>query len=118
MKPFKDIAEEYQEAINEAINEAKFKKVKKWKPDAKGNLKKVLVKQCQNSDGGKAAGFKVVDGKKCVKMSPDEIKTKKKSMKKAGKTKMKHSGKIARKAAIIKKKKISKGLIADPENQN
>jgi len=103
MKTFREIAESY-------LLEVKFKKVKKWKADEKGNLKKVIVKQCQDSEGRKVPGFKVVDGKKCEKMSPSEIKELEKTQKKIQKTKAKHEGKNKRRAELIKKKRIAKGL--------
>jgi hypothetical protein len=107
MKTFKEIAEQYQEEIVEG---AKLKKAKKWVPDDKGNLKRVLKKFCVDSDGQKAAGYKIVGGKKCQKMTPDEIKLKMKTMKKVNKTKKKNASKIAKKAEIIAKKRASKGL--------
>jgi len=107
MKTFKQIAEEYQENIDEG---AKLKKMKKWVPDEKGNLKKVLKKFCADSNGKKAPGFKIVDGKKCEKMTPAEVKDKKKVMKKVMKTKKKHANKIEKRAEIIAKKKEAKGL--------
>ena len=106
MRTFKEISIEY------SLFEAKMKKVKKWKPDEKGNLKKVLVKQCQDSDGKKVPGFKVVGGKKCVKMSPAEIKDKVKISKKINKTKKKNSGKLKSRTEKIRKQKVSKGLIS------
>jgi hypothetical protein len=108
-KSFKEIAKKYKDYLSEA----KMKKMKKWVPDEKGNLKKVVKKFCSDSDG-KAEGYKVVDGKKCVKMSPSEIHNKKKGMKIAQKTKIKNQSKIKRRAEKIKTKKIQKGLIAQP----
>jgi len=115
MKSFKEIAESYQEILDveeaKKLDEgAKLKKMKKWVPDEKGNLKKVLKKMCVDGDGKKAPGYKLVDGKKCEKMSPTEIKDKKKTMKKVMKTKKKNSIKIAKKAEIIAKKREAKGL--------
>jgi len=107
VKTFKEIAQEYQHSIDEG---AKLKKVKKWVPDEKGNLKKVLKKYCVDSDGKKAPGFKIIDGKKCEKMTPAEVKDKIKIMKKVIKTKKKHANKIEKRAEIIAKKKEAKGL--------
>jgi len=115
MKSFKEIANEYQEEIFEG---AKLKKAKKWIPDEKGNLKKVLKKICADSDGNKAPGYKLVGGKKCERMSGAEIKDKKKSSKKAQKTKNKNAIRNTKKAEKILKKKITKGLVQAPENQN
>ena len=106
MKTFREIAEQYQEQIEEA----KFKKVKKWKADEKGNLKKILVKQCQDSNGQKAAGFKLVDGKKCVKISGAEKQKMKKTQKKIQRTKVKHTNKNSRRREKIQKKRAAKGL--------
>lgn len=106
MKSFRDIAESYQENIEEA----KFKKVKKWKANDNGELKKVIVKQCQDSEGKKVPGYKVEGGSHCKKMSPAEIKLKKKSVKKSLKTKKKHAGKIKVRAAKIAKKRAARGL--------
>jgi hypothetical protein len=108
MKTFKELSEEYKELIEGA----KLKKKKVFKPDEKGNLKKVLKKYCADSDGSVAKGFKIVDGKQCKKMTPDEVKTKTKAMKKVMKTKKKNSTKIAKRAEMIRKKRESKGLIA------
>lgn len=105
MKSFKDIAESYQ---NE-LAEAKLKKKKIWKADDRGNLKKTLIKYCADSDGQKAPGFKLVGGKKCAKMTPAEIASKKKTMKKVKKTKKKHASKIAKRAELIAKKRAAKG---------
>ena len=104
MKSFKEIAENYQEILDEA----KLKKKKIWKADDKGNLKKTLIKYCADSDGQKVNGFKLVDGKKCVKMSQDEIKTRFKAMRKSKKTKRKNASKNAKKAAIISKRRKAK----------
>ena len=106
MKTFKDIANQYQEQINEA----KFKKVKKWKADKKGNLKKVIVKQCQDSEGKKAPGFKLVGGKKCEKIGGAEKQQMKKTQKKVQRTKAKHTGKNSRRREKIQKKRAAKGL--------
>jgi hypothetical protein len=109
MKSFKEIAEEYQKEIN--IEEgAKLKKMKKWVPDEKGNLKKVLKKACVDTQGVRMPGYKIV-GKKCEKMSPVEIKDKKKTMKKVMKTKKKHANINAKRAEVIARKRKSKGLI-------
>ncbi len=111
MKTFKELSQEQNDLmIDISVSEAKFKKVKKWKADKKGNLKKVLVKQCQDSDGKKVAGYKVVGGKKCEKISPAELQTMKKTQKKIQKTKTKHSGKNKRRAELIQKKREAKGL--------
>jgi len=107
MKTFKEIAEEYQHSIDEG---AKLKKVKKWVPDEKGNLKKVLKKMCVDTDNKKVPGYKIVDGKKCEKMTPTEVKDKKKAMKKVLKTKKKNANKIQKRAEIITKKREAKGL--------
>jgi len=109
MKSFKQIAEEYQDEI---IEGAKLKKMKKWVPDEKGKLKRVLKKYCVDSDGQKAPGYKI-QGTKCEKMAPSEIKTKQKASKKTIKTKQKHTSKNNRRAEKILKQKVAKGLI-DP----
>jgi hypothetical protein len=111
MKTFKDLSIEY----SELLEGAKLKKEKKWVPNEKGELKKVLKKFCVDSNGNKAQGYKLVDGKKCEKMNPAEIKKKEKSSKKAQKTKKKNSSKIEIRARKIMKKKISKGLVTPPE---
>lgn len=108
MKSFRELSEEYKTLL---IEGAKFKKVKKWISDGKGNLKKVIKKECQDSDGKKLPGFKVVDGKACKKMTPEEIKIKKKAAKKTQKTKSLHAGKIERNAEKLMRKKEAKGLI-------
>lgn len=108
IKSFKQITESYAELL-----EVMLKKKKVWKPDEKGNLKKVIKKECHDANG-RAEGFKVV-GKKCEKMSPGEVKTKEKAMKKAQKTKIKNAGKIERRAEKIMKKKIAKGLVQPKE---
>lgn len=104
MKSFKEIAEYYQSKIDEA----KFKKKKIWKADEKGNLKKTIIKFCADSDGQKAAGYKLVDGKKCAKMTPAEIMQKKKTSKKIEKTKKKNATKNAKRAEILAKKRATK----------
>lgn len=107
MKTFKELSEEYKELL---IEGAKLKKKKIFKPDERGNLKKVLKVYCADSDGKVAKGFKI-DGKKCSKMSPAEEKEKMKTMKKVQKTKKKNSSKLAKRAELIRKKKEGKGLI-------
>ena len=106
MKTFKEMAIECAE-FNEG---AKLIKKKVFRADEKGNLKKVLKKYCGNYDGNIAKGFKIVDGKKCAKMTPEEIKNKMKSMKKVKKTKLKNASKNAKRAEMIKKKREGKGL--------
>jgi len=108
MKSFKEMAEHYQKEINEG---AKLKKKKTWVPDENGKLKKVLKKMCVNTEGSKAAGYKVVDGKKCEKMNPSEIKDKSRAARKAQITKSKHSTKIEKKALKVYKQKLAKGLV-------
>ena len=105
MKTFKEFA------IEEG---AKFKKVKKFVPDKAGNLKKVIKKECQDANGSKAPGYKIVDGKMCKKMTPAEQAAKRKTMKKVQKTKKKHATKNAKRAEKIKIKKIAKGIIKEP----
>ena len=111
MKTFKELSEEY----SELLEGAKLKKKKVFKPDANGNLKKVLKKYCADSDGKVAKGFKI-EGTKCAKMTPAEEKEKMKTMKKVQKTKRKNASKIAKRAAIIRRKKEAKGLIAKKED--
>ena len=89
----------FREYTEEIVEGAKFKKVKKFVADKQGNLKKVIKKECQDQEGNKVPGFKIVDGKKCQKMSPDDQKNKNKNEKRAEK---------------IKGKKIAKGLIKAP----
>lgn len=113
MKSFKEIAREYQ-LIDEA---AKFKKEKKWSTDKNGDIKKVMKKACVDADGKKVPGYKLVDGNKCVKMTPAEIKLRQKTAKKSMKTKVRHSSQIQRRAEKIRNKKIGKGLIADPNKE-
>lgn len=110
MKTFKEMSEEYSDLLESAI----FKKVKKWKPDANGKLVKVLVKQCQDADGKKVPGYKVVGGKKCEKMSGSERLQKTKTAKKVIKAKKRNSGKLAARAKKIMQQKIAKGLIDKP----
>ena len=107
LKTFKELSQEY----SELLEGAKLKKKKVFKPDANGNLKKVLKKYCADSNGKVAKGFKI-EGTKCVKMTPAEEKEKMKTMKKVQKTKRKNATKIAKRAEIIRKKKEAKGLIA------
>jgi hypothetical protein len=108
MKSFKEIAEDYQEKIYEA----KLVKKKTYVGDDKGNLKKVIKKYCGDADKKKLEGYKIVGGKKCEKMKPSEIHAKKKTMKKVLKTKQKHANKNAKRAEMIRNKKIAKGLIS------
>jgi len=107
LKTFKEIAETYEIEITEA----KLVKKKTYVGDDKGNLKKVIKKYCGDGDKNKLPGYKIVDGKKCEKMKPSEIHAKQKASKKVQKTKKKHAAKIAKKSAMVKKKKIAKGLI-------
>ena len=110
MKTFKELSEDYSELLESAM----FKKVKKWKADANGKLVKVLVKQCQDSDGNKVPGYKVVGGKKCEKMSGSERLQKTKTAKKILKTKKRNSGKLIARAKKIMQQKIAKGLVKKP----
>jgi len=103
MKTFRDLAEY-------VLNEVKFKRVKKWKPDKKGMLKKVIVKQCLDSDGQVVKGYKVVNGKSCEKISPDEVMKNKKRSKKINKTKKRNQSKLKLRAKIIKRRREAKGL--------
>lgn len=112
MKTFIELSEEYVELLEGA----KLRKKKIFKPDEKGNLKKVVKTYCADSDGAIAKGFKI-DGKKCSKISPAEAKEKMKTMKKVQKTKRKNSTKLAKRAEKIKKKREAKGLIKKKEEE-
>ena len=69
-----------------------------------------MVKQCQDSEGKKMVGHKVVDGKKCEKIGGAEKQAMKKTQKKIQRTKTKHAGKNSRRREKIQKKRDAKGL--------
>jgi hypothetical protein len=108
MKSFKEIAELY----SKQLDEAKLKKLKKFVPDEKGNLKKIIKKECHDKDG-KAEGWKV-QGTKCVKQSNEEQRNRIKGQKSAVKKKAMLKNKYDKKAAKVLKKRVAKGLIDDP----
>ena len=108
---FRQLAKDY----SVQLEEAKLKKLKKWVPDEKGNLKKVIKKECHDMDG-KAAGWKV-QGKKCVKQSNEEKRNKIKGQKSANKVKAMRANKYEKKAQKVIRKKIAKGLLQDPNKE-